>query len=214
MKRVLKDSGTIYLQCDWHLVHYLKVKIYYIFGINNFVNEIIWAYDRWTNSSKSFTRCHDNILFYSKDINNICFNLDDMRTPFTPHKQDKSQKNYGGRMGIDEDGRPYVEKWGTGNKKLYRYYLDIGKILDDVWEDVNSLQSRCRERSGYDTQKPLKLMERIIKASSNEGDTVADFFCGSGSFGIKAKQLNRNYILCDINPKAIEITNQRLNSAS
>ena len=105
-----------------------------IFGRDNFANEIIRKYSVGGKSSSFYARKHDTILFYSKNINKIYFNSDDIRIPFTPHKQDKSGKNYGGRMGVDEDGRPYVEKWGTGRKKLYRYYLDVGKIPEDVWE--------------------------------------------------------------------------------
>lgn len=212
MYRILKKTGSIYTQMDYRIVHWTRQILDDIFGYENFINEIIWHYSQGGKNKLGFGRKHDNILFYSKNIKKVHFNADNIRIPFTPHKQDKSNKSYGGKMGIDEDGRNYVEKWGTGNKKLYRYYLDVGKVPEDVWSDVNSIQSGCKERRGYDTQKPKALLERIIKASSNEGDIIADFFCGSGTSGVVAKELKRKYILCDINPKAIEITNSRLTS--
>lgn len=134
MRELLSETGSIYVHIDWHIGHYLKIIMDEIFGRENFANEIIRKYSVGGKSSSFYARKHDNILFYSKNINKIYFNSDDIRIPFTPHKQDKSGKSYGGRMGVDEDGRPYVEKWGTGRKKLYRYYLDVGKIPEDVWE--------------------------------------------------------------------------------
>jgi site-specific DNA-methyltransferase (adenine-specific)/adenine-specific DNA-methyltransferase len=134
MRELLAETGSIYVHIDWHIGHYLKIIMDEIFGRENFANEIIRKYSVGGKSSSFYARKHDNILFYSKNINKIYFNSDDIRIPFTPHKQDKSGKSYGGRMGVDEDGRPYVEKWGTGRKKLYRYYLDVGKIPEDVWE--------------------------------------------------------------------------------
>lgn len=134
MHELLSESGSIYVHIDWHVGHYLKIIMDEIFGRDNFANEIIRKYSVGGKSSSFYARKHDTILFYSKNMNKIYFNSDDIRIPFTPHKQDKSGKNYGGRMGVDEDGRPFVEKWGTGRKKLYRYYLDVGKIPEDVWE--------------------------------------------------------------------------------
>ena len=242
MRELLSDNGSIYVHIDWHIGHYLKIIMDEIFGKDNFANEIIRKYSVGGKSKKFFARKHDTILFYCKNINNPKFNLDDVRIPFTPHKQDKTGKNYGGRMGYDENGRPYVEKWGTGRKKLYRYYLDVGKIPEDVWEfendevniekinyildelkeefdngilfddvwDSQTIQSAAKERTDYATQKPEALLERIIKASSNEGDIVADFFMGSGTTGAVAEKLGRRWVMSDLGKPATMITRKRL----
>ena len=171
MKRVLKDNGSIYIQCDYRLVHYLKVEMDNIFGINNFINEIIWKYGLGGSGKKSFSKKHDNILFYSRS-NDYIFNIQ------------------------------YEE--ATSNK-----LKGCKKKMTDVWSIAN-INNMAKERVGYDTQKPKELLQRIIKASSNKNDVVADFFCGSGTSLVVAKELGRQYIGCDINPRAVEITNKRL----
>jgi len=133
-KELLKDSGSIYLHCDWHKSHHLRCILDEVFGESNHCNEIIRKYSVGGKSKDLFAKKHDTIFFYAKNIAQVFFDADSVRVEFTPHKQDKTGKNYGGRMGVDESGRPYVEKWGTGNKKLYRYYLDEGKIPESVWE--------------------------------------------------------------------------------
>ena len=142
IQRVLKASGTFYLHCDPTASHYLKIVLDSVMCPQggHFVNEIVWCYSQGGKSKDWFARKHDVIFFYSKG-GNYLFDGDAVRMPLTPHKQDKTGKNYGGRMGVDEDGREYVEKWGTGNKKLYRYYLDKGKIPEDWWIDINSIQA-------------------------------------------------------------------------
>ena len=192
MKRILKNTGSIYIHCDWHLVHYIKVLMDKIFGISNFRNEIIWSYERWTNSSNDFTRCHDNILRYVKS-NTFAFNK--LYEPFSG-----KSKHKGSRFSkINKDGK--LEQEYVSNKRE--------KAMKDVW-NISILNSQAKERVGYDTQKPKELLERIIKSSSNEGDIVADLFCGSGTSLVVAKELGRQYIGCDINPRAIEITEKRL----
>ena len=171
MKRILKDTGSIYLQMDYRLVHYMKVYMDELFGIKNFRNEIVWKYGLGGSGNKEFAKKHDNILFYSKS-NSYIFNI--------------QYEN------------------ATSNRLKGKT-----KKMTDVW-DIPTLNNMAKERTGYNTQKPKELLERIIKASSNEGDIVADFFCGSGTSLVVAKELGRNYIGCDINPKAIEITNNRL----
>lgn len=242
MRELLSEQGSIYVHIDWHVGHYMKIIMDEIFGRDNFANEIIRKYSVGGKSTSFYARKHDTILFYAKNINDIYFNSDDIRIPFTPHKQDKSGKNYGGRMGTDENGRPYVEKWGTGRKKLYRYYLDVGKIPEDVWEleddkeflsgldiiikkfnsivdnglmaddiwESQTIQSAARERTNYATQKPEALIERIIKASSNENSIVADFFAGSGTMGAVAEKLGRKWIMCELGKPACMITRKRL----
>lgn len=208
MYDILKDTGSFYLHCDWHAGHYLKVMLDEVFGYRNFRNEIVWHYAIGGKSEKQWGRKHDIIFFYTKTDKWI-FNEDEVRLPFTPHKRSKTG-HYGGRMGKDEKGRPYVEKWGTGKKKLYRYYLDKGKIPEDVWSDIQTIQPAAKERLGYPTQKPEPLLERIIKASSNKGDLVLDPFCGCGTANIIAHKLKRKWIGIDISPTAISLIENRL----
>lgn len=193
--KVLKKTGSIYLHCDYRASHYLKMVMDEIFGYGNLQNEIIWKYSQGGKPKKRWARKHDTILFYSR-TSDFYFDSSHVRIPYTPHKQSLTG-SYGGRMGVDENGRPYVEKWGTGKKKLYRYYLDEGKIPEDVW-GIQSIQAGASERSGYPTQKPRELLERIIKASSKEGDLILDPFCGCGTTVIVAHKLNRRWIGIDI----------------
>ena len=213
MHRILKETGMLYLHCDPTASHYLKSLLDGIFGKNNFRNEIIWCYNIGGKSKKDFANKHDTIYRYSKS-RNYTFNADKIRMAMTPHKQDKSGKNYGGKMGIDKKGRQYVEKQGTrdseGNYKYYRYYLDEGKIPEDWWIDINALQPSSKERTGYPTQKPLVLLKRIIQASSNEGDIVMDPFCGCATTCVAAQQLGRRWIGIDIEKQATKILVQRL----
>ena len=197
MKRVLKNTGSIYLQMDYRLVHYLKVEMDSIFGIKNFRNEIIWCYKSQGFNKKTWSSKHDNILFYTKG-KSWTFNLEDVR---------------------DEPSESWVKRYGKELEKNGFFIDGKGKRYDNFvgsppkdWVYIKTLMKEHKERVGYDTQKPKALLERIIKASSNEGDIVADFFCGSGTSLVVAKELNRNYIGCDINPRAIEMTNQRLNN--
>lgn len=192
---VLSENGTIYLHCDYRASHYLKMIMDAIFKYKNFRNEVIWQYSQGGKAKNHWARKHDTIFFYSK-TDKYYFDSSAIRIPYTPHKR-SATGSYGGRMGVDENGRPYVEKWGTGKKKLYRYYLDTGKIPEDVW-NIQSIQAGASERSGYPTQKPLELLERIIKSSSKEGGLVLDPFCGCGTTVIEAHKLNRKWIGIDI----------------
>ena len=188
MRRVLKDSGSIYLQCDYRLVHYLKVEMDDVFGFKNFRNEIIWCYNTASNEKKGFLKKHDTILRYSKS-DNFKFNADDIRIPYNEETIARYKR-----------GKP-----GRGNKTELN---QLGKIPEDWWQI--SIIKNQGEKVGYATQKPKALAERIIKASSNKGDVIADFFCGSGTTLVAAKELGRQYIGCDINPKAVDITRERL----
>ena len=173
------------------------------------MNEVVWFYSQGGKSKQYYARKHDVLLGYGKTPE-FKFNSDAVRLPFTPHKQSRSGKNYGGRMGVDENGRTYVEKWGTGKKKLYRYYLDEGKVAEDVWTDIQSIQADAHERIGYPTQKPEQLLERVIKGSSTEGDVVADFFGGGGTTPAVAQRLNRKWIACDQSRVAVALTADRI----
>ena len=185
MKRLLKKSGSIYVHCDWHASHYIKVEMDKIFGHERFVNEIIWYYKTGGMSKRWMGRKHDTILMYAKS-DNYCFN---------PQKE----KSY------------LAHKYGFSNVEIYEDeqgpYTLVG--MRDVW-DVAALRGNQPETIGYPTQKPESLLERVIKASSNEDDVVADFYCGGGTTAAVAQQLRRRWIACDQSRVAVAITRDRL----
>ena len=204
LRELLSDTGSIYLHCDYHKNHHLKLIMDEIFGVANFQNEIIWCYNVGGKGTTRWARKHDNILFYSKSSD---FYFDGKSAGIG---RDTGAKSQGGRMGIDENGRPYQDKLVKATGKYYRYYLDEPKIPEDWWTDINSIQSGSEERSNYPTQKPEALIERIIKASSNPGDIVFDCFMGSGTTPGCCMKLGRRFIGADINLGAIQTTTKRL----
>ncbi len=186
MFRVLKDTGLIYIQCDYNLSHYIKICLDNIFGYDNFRNEIIWWYNSAPRKKKDFGKRHDTIFRYSK-TDDYYFNEDSqyIRQAYSPTAP-----------------RGYEKE---------KYYDSRGKIMDDVWK-INILgQNDKTERVGYATQKPKELLYKIIDSSCPKSGLVADFFCGSGTSCVVAKELGRNYLRCDVNENAIKITTQRLN---
>lgn len=203
MQRILKDTGSIYIQCDWHLNSYIRILMDEIFGFKNFRNEIIWHYSGIKRSTaKNFPQKHDVILSYTKSDKYI-WNVQ--------YKQHKPE--YLKRFKPDETGRlcrSDVNPTGGGIRKIYLDEVK-GDIIDSVWDDIYILNPVAKERVGYDTQKPKSLIERIIKSSSNEKDIVADFFMGSGTTGEVAIEIGRKFIGCDIGDKACEISKKRLN---
>ena len=213
MRRVLKKTGSIYLHCDPTASHYLKELMDSVFGWKNFRNEIVWCYSIGGRGKKGFGKKHDVILRYSKS-NSYTFNYEDVALPMTAHKQDPRGRNFGGKMGTDAEGREYVEKQGTkdahGNYRYYRYYLGEGKVPEDWWTDINTIQPSAKERTGYPTQKPLGLYERIIRASSNEGDIVFDPFCGCATTLVAAERLRRQWVGIDIWKAAYDTVVDRL----
>ena len=204
--RVLKPTGSMYLHCDWHAGHYLKVMMDEVFGVKNFRNEIVWFYSVGGKSRRYWAKKHDTIFFYSKS-NKWVFNDKDVLKYGT---RKTGVESFGGRIGRDEKGRLYQDKIAKSGK-IYRYYLEEGKVPEDVWE-IQSIQSQSKERFGYPTQKPEALLERIIKASSNEGDVVLDAFCGCGTALAVAQNLGRRWIGIDISPAAIALVKNRLNT--
>lgn len=199
MKRLLKPTGTIYVHLDWHASHYVKVEMDKIFGVDNFRNEIIWKYFGPTSTKNNFPRKHDNILFYTKTDN---YYFDDKATLI--EYDEKAIRRYDKR---DEQGKAfkfYHEKDGT----IRKAYIKEGKPTE-VFE-IPFVQGTANERIGYPTQKPEALIERIITASSDEGDVVADFFCGGGTTLAVAQRLNRRWIGSDQSRIAVAITADRI----
>ena len=175
MKRVLKQNGSIYLQMDCKISHWIRCLMDDVFGYDNFINEIIWKYGLGGSGKKAFAKKHDNIFLYSKSKDYV-FNL------------------------LYEDA--------TSNKMK-----GMKKKMIDVW-DIPNINNMAKERVDYKTQKPKELIKRFVLASSNENDVVADYYLGSGTTAEVCKDLNRNFIGCDINPNAIELTKTRLNAGT
>jgi len=202
MHRILKPTGSIYLQMDTRINHWIRCIMDDVFGYDRFLNEICWLYDTGGRARVKYPEKHDIILFYSKTKKYI-FNADDIRI------QGNTGFNgcLGGKQGVDEDGRRYYDK--KIKDKYYRYYYDKGKIPESWWKDIKPIYSQGAERVGYDTQKPKALIERMVKASSDEGDLVADFYSGSFTTAEVCKDLNRNFIGCDINPNGFAKAKER-----
>ncbi|MBQ6771962.1 MAG: site-specific DNA-methyltransferase [Bacteroidales bacterium] len=198
MRELLSERGSIYVHIDWHVGHYMKIILDDIFGKENILNDICWSYNTRTMVSQWFARKHDNLLFYAKSKGNHIFNVDDVRVPHTEDSLAQYNK-------IDENGRRYKQQSGG----VRTYLNELGQPCGDSW-DIQILGSRDVERNGYATQKPSKLLERIIKASSNEGDLVCDFFGGSGTTAAVAEKLGRRWITTDIGKPAALVMRKRL----
>ncbi len=192
MHRLLSPRGLLYVHLDWRAVHYVKVMLDELLGTDGFLNEIIWSYRTGSRPGRWFARKHDTLLLYAKKAGEHTFNR--LRGG-QYHTRD---------LRIADDGRPY-----KSTRKGPIYFHPEGPALGDVW-DIPFLSTVSKERTGYPTQKPEALLERIIRANSNEGDRVADFFCGSGTTLVVAKRLKRRWTGCDINPEAVALTEQRL----
>ena len=191
MRDLLADDGSIYLHCDWRLNSHIRLVLNEIFGSKNFRNEIIWHYSNLSATKGYFHRKHDTIFFLCKNREEYKFNPDAVRVPYAKTSMDRVK--YKGS--------------GFAKKAEGSWIHEAGKIPDDVWE-IPLLKGN--ELLGYPTQKPEKLIERIIRASSNEGDLVADFFCGSGTTVAVAEKLGRKWIASDLGKFAIHTTRKRM----
>lgn len=180
--RLLKPTGTFYLHLDYREVHYAKVMLDGIFGRDNFLNEIIWAYDYGARSKKKWPAKHDNILVYVKNPNSYYFNSEAV------------------------DREPYMAPGLVTPEKAAR-----GKLPTDTWWHT-IVSPNGKEKTGYATQKPLGILRRIIQASSVEGDWVLDFFGGSGTTADAAQELGRNFLTIDSNPEAVKVMKNRFAS--
>jgi site-specific DNA-methyltransferase (adenine-specific) len=178
--RVLAPDGSFFIHLDPHEVHYVKVLLDKIFGRACFMNEIIWAYDYGGRSKRYWPRKHDNILWYVKDPERYVFRYAEI------------------------DRIPYMAPGLVGPEKAAR-----GKTPTDVWW-LTIVPTHSKEKTGYPTQKPLKLLERIVRVHSEPGDWVLDFFAGSGTTGEAAARLGRKFVLIDNHPEAIRIMAKRL----
>ncbi len=182
--RILSQSGSFFLHIDFREVHYCKVLLDSVFGRDRFMNEIIWAYDYGARTRKRWSAKHDNILWYVKDPKNYTFNYKEM------------------------DRIPYMAPGLVGKEKEKR-----GKTPTDVWWHT-IVSPTGKEKTGYPTQKPLGVLNRIVKVHSNPGDLLLDFFAGSGTLGEAAARLGREFILIDSSPDAVKIMRKRLKFAA
>lgn len=197
LQRVLKPTGTIYLHCDWHAGHYLKVMMDEIFGMKQFLNEIVWHYESASGAPKKWLhKNHDTIFRYASTRADLVT----WHHPLKPWPESTLKK-----WQRDEEGRIYHAQ----NKRNQRYYINPeGKLDDDVWDIT--FTTRTKERLGYPTQKPEELLEKIVRASSDEGDIVLDPFCGCGTTVAVADRLNRHWIGIDISQTAVRLMERRL----
>jgi site-specific DNA-methyltransferase (adenine-specific) len=179
-RRILKPDGSIFVHLDYREVHYVKVLMDTLFGRASFINEIIWAYDYGARSRRRWSTKHDNLLWYARDPGNYTFDFEAM------------------------DRIPYMAPRLVGPEKAAR-----GKTPTDVWWHT-IVPPASPERTGYATQKPLGIVERIVKIHSRPGDVCLDFFAGSGTLGEAAAKNGRDWILIDVNPEATRVMAQRL----
>ncbi|MFA6450532.1 MAG: site-specific DNA-methyltransferase [bacterium] len=219
MRDLLAPKGSIYVHVDWHAAHYVKILLDEVFGRDCFQNEIVWCYREAVNSKKRWNRKHDLIFFYSKGAE-FTFNYKEALEPHsevTLKKYRRSDEKGPYRlMGRGLTGSPIrsardvAPEWEEKRPELtYRHYLPAGRLPVDYWM-IDILNQAANERTGYATQKPETLIERITRVSSSPGDTVADFFCGAGTLPAVASRLGRCWIACDSSPSAIDTTKRRL----
>jgi len=201
MHNALKSSGSIFVHCDSNASHYLRLLLDQTFSYDHFINEIIWTYRRWSNTTNSLLNAHQTIFWYSKTNKHSFNTIYQEYSPATNIDQivQKRTRNLHGKSAYKKDDE--------GNSILIEDKK--GVPLNDVW-DIPYLNPKARERVGWPTQKPLALVERLISISSNKNDIILDPFCGSGTTLVAAKLLGRNYIGIDISNQAIDLAKQRI----
>lgn len=200
-KRVLKDTGSVFLHCDKTAAHNIRMILDKVFGVGNFQSEIVWSYKRWSNSKKGLLNSHQIIFFYSKS-ENFKFN-----TLYTDYSASTNLDQILQDRERDENGKSIYKRDEKGNVIIGKEKK--GVPLSDVWE-IPYLNPKAKERAGYPTQKPVLLLNQILSIATDEGDVVLDPFCGSGTTCVSAKSLKRNYIGIDISNDAVLLANARL----
>lgn len=200
MRELLSDNGSIYVHCDYHRSHYLRIILDEVFGHDNFQNEIIWCYTGASQTKSKFTSKHDTILCYHKSAGAV-FNWQEVLIPYSEETIARTNRGAGssGLYGENDAESKHKNRLSKG-----------GKVPEDWWTDLPRIQGNGLEKVGYPTQKPESVLERIIKASSNVGDFVFDPFMGSGTTQAVAMKLGRRFIGADINLGAIQTTTKRL----
>lgn len=216
MKRLLKKTGSIYVHCDWHASHYIKVEMDKIFGYNNFVDHIVWCYeDIGGKAVNYYKRKHDSILFYQKSSDRKPFNVqfkslsESTLKRYSPYFDANGQISY---RRLKETNPGVFKKLKGIPENLDEIWMDVkkGQPLNDWWIDISAIKRGFNEAIGYPTQKPEKLLERIISGSTDVGGVVADFFGGGGTTASVAQKLNRRWIGCDQSRVAVALTADRI----
>jgi DNA modification methylase len=204
MKDLLAEDGSIYVHCDWRLSGAIRLVLDEIFGKDNFLNHIVWSYGALFKSRTNiFQRKHDDIFFYAKKLNSYSFN-----TQYAEYSEGSK-----GHYKYQDDNGMYrlTSTPGPDGKRIQKkIYMGQGSPETDVWNDIPVITGMSDEKTGYPTQKPEKLLERIIKASSNPGEIVCDFFAGSGTTAAVAERLGRKWITSDVGRFAVNTTRKRL----
>lgn len=204
MRELLSDKGTLFLHCDWHRCHQLKLILDEIFGGDHFRNEIIWSYSTLGRPTDRFAQKHDTIFSYGKTEDTF-FNVEGAKIPYSEEYIKTHFRD------VDDQGRQCRKRFDAG--KWRTYYPDSGMIPNDVW-DIPYENSMSKKRLDYPTQKPEALLERLIKSTTVEGDLVFDCFMGSGTTQAVAMKLGRRFIGADINLGSIQTTTKRLLSVA
>lgn len=199
-RRVLAARGSLFVHLDYRAVHYVKVALDRLFGRAQFVNELVWCYAVGGKSPRSFGRKHDTILWYARGA----------EWAFYPEAVRVARRG-GSHMRVVLDGNtPVQEKTDRRTGRVYRYPLPAGKVPEDWWTDIETLNHSDRERVGWPSQKPERLVERILRAVTVPGDRVGDWFAGSGTTAAVAQRLGRRFISVDREPAAIAVCTERL----
>lgn len=208
----MAPEGCVYLHLDWRAVHDVKVAADRVFGRKAYCGDVVWTPGNGSRGARGFSVTHQTLLIYALGgRRKLAFRADHplLREPYAETSLSMHFKRR------NEDGRRYRER--TVNGKTYRYYADEGRRLGSVWTDISAMRANTPlldEGTGYPTQKPMKLLERIVRASSREGDTVADFMCGSGTTLAVAAALGRRFVGGDMSDVALDTTRTRLDAAS
>jgi site-specific DNA-methyltransferase (adenine-specific)/adenine-specific DNA-methyltransferase len=207
MKELLSEQGSIYLHIDYHVGHYVKIIMDEIFGRDNFINDIVWHFNLIGGNAKKYEKQHEYIFWYSKNKSNYIFNKDKARTPYSEKFLKGLKKDKEGNLvysrGLGRDGERL-------NRKTQSKINPLGKSPSDVWDDIKNYSEAGSKNLGYATQKPFKLIERIVEASSNPDSIVADFFAGTGTTAAVAEKYGRKWIVSDIGKPAFMIMRNRL----
>ncbi len=204
-RELLLPTGSLYLHIDFRMSAKLRLMLDDIFGVANFMNEIVWCYKSGGRATRYYPRKHDTILFYRKSAK-VFFDINAVGHPRGPEKRNHMKRF------IDENGRICFTIRSAG--KIYTYYEDTPVYPSDVWDDIEHLQQKDTERLGYATQKPEALLNRVILASSKPGDLVCDLFSGSGTTATAAMKLGRRFLTLDASPLALYTLRARLLKAA
>jgi DNA modification methylase len=200
-RRALRETGSLFLHLDYRAVHYAKVALDRLFGRTRLVNEIVWCYSVGGKSRRSFGRKHDTILWYARGPEHV-FHPDAVRVARKPSSHMRVVRG--------PDGEPVQEKTDRRTGRVYRYPVAAGKVPEDWWVDIETLNRGDAERTGWPTQKPERLLERIVAAASDPGALVVDPFAGSGTTAVVAQRLGRRFIAIDAAGDAISLARARL----